>query len=181
MKRVWVLLGLVAFSGCVTAKPPRYYTLDMRPSGTVAPPCKVVFERLAPAESLARREILIKKSPTEIEYYALDRWAADLGELVLEKLASELAKPRDLSKTLVVSGTILSFEQVDISSGAEAHIKLALDFRAPNASRHQAPAFAKVYELNTPMSSATPADASLALSQGLVRLAAEIATDLERL
>ena len=50
----------------------------------------VRVERLREVESLARKEILVQRTPTQIEYYAVDQWAAAPGELISQKLEAEL-------------------------------------------------------------------------------------------
>jgi uncharacterized lipoprotein YmbA len=135
-------------------------------------------ERLRPAEPLARRELLIQKSPTEIEYYARDRWAADLGELVAQKLEAEFGPAPDGAKILVISGAILSFGQADLpGGGAEAHIKLKLAYRPAGVSRYVKPLLEKTHEVRFETKAATPAAVVKGLSEGLERVAADIAAD----
>lgn len=176
----FAILGLliVPFAGgCAHTPEPRYYTLNMTPSGTVHPDCNIEVDRLRPHDALTRTDILVKKSSTQIEYYALDRWAASLSELVPEKLQAEFGDPDPQRKTIVVSGTILAFEQVDRSDGADAHIKLELDLRNAGASRYDTPLLRKQYEATLSAGAAEPASVVEALSKGLEEIAAEIAAD----
>jgi uncharacterized lipoprotein YmbA len=180
--RFW--LGVVAVSlvaGCAGSPQPRYYTLDMTPSGSVNPECNVAIERLRPHDALTRVDILVMKTPTQIEYYAFDRWAASLSELVSDKLRSELGGHDPNRETVVVSGDILAFEQVDRDDGADAHIKLDLSFRKEGASRYSPALLRKRYEISVPAEAARPAAVVEVLSAGLETIAAEIATDASRI
>ncbi len=176
----FAILGLllVPFAGgCAHTPEPRYYTLNMTPSGTVHPDCNIEVDRLRPHDALTRTDILVKKSPTQIEYYALDRWAATLSELIPEKLQAEFGDPDPQRRTIAVSGTILAFEQVDRPDGADAHIKLELDLRNEGASRYDTPLLRKLYEVTLPANAAEPAAVVETLSKGLEEIAAEIAAD----
>lgn len=173
-----VTLGcLVMGLGCTTTPPPRYYTLDMAPSGTVHPECDFVVARIRATEPLARRDILVKKTPTEIEYYALEQWAADPGLLVSEKLAAELGHRPDAAKRIEISGEVLAFEQIDRHGGAEAHLKLYLEFRTAEQRPFDEPAMKRTYDLYLPVEATPPAGVVLALSKGLEHIAAAVAAD----
>ena len=177
--RVAVLCAIAGAlaGGCASTPEPRFYTLDMTPSRTVALETNVEVERLRPHDALTRVDILVKKTPTQIEYYALDRWAASLSELVPEKLRAEFGTHNPAHQTVVVSGDILAFEQVDRDSGAEAHIKLDLSLRDEGTGRYDKPLLRKRYEIYVPANQAHPAAVVEALSKGLEALASEIAVD----
>jgi len=150
----------------------------MRPSGGASTQYNIDVDRLRPAEALTRTDILIEKSPTEIEYYARDRWAAGLSELVAEKLESELGPDLDGRATIVISGKILAFGQAD---GAGAHIKLDVELRREDASRHDKALFEKTYEKSLPAGGNGPSAVVRALSRGLEMIAREIADDVNGL
>jgi len=174
------ILGSLAAAlagGCANSPEPRFYTLDMTPSGTATLDCNVEVERLRPHDALTRVDILVKKTPTQIEYYALDRWAASLSELVPEKLRAEFGDHDPARKTFIVSGEILAFEQVDRDSNAEAHVKLDLSLRDEGSSRYDAPLLRKRYEVSIPAVESHPAAVVEALSKGLETIAREIAAD----
>ena len=183
MNRIQIGLGVLAvlMCGCASSSPPRYYTLDMRPSGSASTQYNIDVDRLRPAEALARTDILIEKSPTEIEYYARDRWAAGLSELVGEKLESELGPDLDGRATIIISGRILAFGQADTADGAGAHIKLDIELRLESASRHDKALFEKTYEKTMPAGGKSPSAVVTALSQGLEMIAREIAADVNGL
>lgn len=179
MRRV-IAAGIVALAGaCAHVETPRYYTLDMTPSGTAPARCNVTVERLRPSDALTRNDILIKKSPTEVEYYALDRWVSGLGELVSEKLGIEFGAPKAERETVVVSGQITAFEQVDTGEGAEGHARLALEVRAEKDGRYGEPLLKKTYDTSVRMERAGPAAAVHALSRALEQIAAGLAADID--
>jgi len=124
MKRLALLTVVLGAVGCTSTPAPRYYTLDMTPSTQRELPCNIMVDRLRPAESLVRSDILIHKTPTQVEYYALDRWAASLGELVAHKLNAEFGPIDEQRETIFLTGEILAFEQVDVPGGAQAHINI---------------------------------------------------------
>jgi len=180
-RAVVVVLAIAAGIGCATSPAPRYYTIDMQPSHKARAACNIDIGRLRPTEALARNDMLIKKSATEIEYYAADRWASNLGELIREKLETEFGRNPEAEKTVLVSGDILAFEQVDEATGASARIKLDLEFRTEGAARDDGPVLRKIYELTAPAKDQTPGAVAEALSRGLEQLAAAIIEDVNTL
>ena len=171
---------MVCVAGCLSVPEPNYYTLDMRASGRVESPFVLDSVRIHAGEAVSRREIMIRTSPTEIEYYATQLWAADLGEQLSEKLKTEFG-PTDAPVAAVnIDGDLLAFEQVDTKDGADARIKLDLrvtmDFGAGTEPR----SFSKIYEtVVTAEAQAAPAIVK-ALSRGLEKIAGELAEDLAR-
>ena len=163
--------------GCVTAPAPRYFTLDMHPAGQAKAPVNIRVERLRESESIARKDILIQKNPTRIEYYAVDRWAAGLGEMIAQKFAVEWGTDEDSRATYVMSGTVLEFGQVDTPQGAEAHARMALEIRPNGTSRYEEPAFRKTYDVRRPAAAPTPPAVVEALSRCVEAIAAELAAD----
>lgn len=120
MRRHALVALLIAVAGCASGPATRYYTLDMKSSGGAKPAVNVSVDIFRVAEALARRNILIMKKPTQIEYYAVDEWAAGLEEIVAEKLNAEFGPRQDGRKTIVLSGAIHAFGQVDTPGGVEA-------------------------------------------------------------
>lgn len=180
-RTIFSSISLMLIMGCASTPQPLYYTLDMEASGQAKPSVNVDVDRLMPSESLARTDILIKKSQMEIEYYALHKWASNLGELVREKLESEFGPHNENRKTILISGKILSFEQVDSQGGAKANIKLELAFRNEEMRSHDKPLLKKVYKDSIPTESKTPASVVNALSDGLEKIAAMIVQDANKL
>ena len=172
---------LVLGAGCAHSPEPRFYTLDMTPSGKANASCNIAVERLRPHDALTRVDLMVKTSPTQVEYYALDRWAATLSELVPEKLRSEFGPPEGGRRAFILSGIILAFEQVDTAEGAQAHVKLDLELRNEGDSRYGAPLLHKVYEIAVPAEQPAPAEVVRALSAGLEMIATEIVADANAL
>src|SRR5690554_6802251 len=168
--RAMILLCLLPLIlGCATHSPARYYTLDMRPAGMASPSHSFQVTRFQVAQALSRDEIMIKMSPTEVEYYATDRWVAHIGELVARKLQVELEQENPVPGTskLEVSGTIHAFEQVDTPSGAEVYVALEIVVRKPTDSRHATPRFQRRYQENRATEAPGPAETVAALSRVL--------------
>jgi len=168
-------LGLSA--GCASVSP-TYYTLDMTPSGTVEKgPHHLVAAYFTVGEALTSRQIMIKKSPVEVEYYAASEWAAGLDKLVSEKLQAEWGGRAGQERALDVSGVIQAFEQIDMPDGADAHVRLAIAIRNAGESRYSVPLLEKVYHCRTSAAAATSLAVVEALNQCLEQIAAEIAAD----
>lgn len=173
-----MILALVVGAGCTTATPVRYYTLNMIPSGNPPAAVNIVIDRLRSVESLARKDILIKKTPTEIEYYASDQWAAGIDELVTEKLIEEFGTPSDQQRTLILSGVIQAFEQVDTPGGALAHAKLSAEFRK---DRYGDVLMTRVYDATAAVDSSSASAVVAGLSKCLETIARNIAADAAKL
>jgi len=184
MKRFAVIVVLAVVAGCLGGRTPQpsLHTLDMAPSGTARPSHNIDVDRLRPSEALGRRDILIKRSSTAVDYFELDQWASNLGEIVPEKLEAEFGEDLQGRDTILISGTILGFELADVSGGKhEAFIKLDLAFRWDGESLYETPLLEKVYEISLPMESGTAGDLAIALSRGLETIAAQIVEDVNGL
>jgi ABC-type uncharacterized transport system auxiliary subunit len=180
-----VCLGLVSAGagGCLSASAPdyRYWTVDMSSSGSAAPrTCNLHVEGIRCSSALASNEILIKVGPTRAEYYALDQWIAPLEELVAEKLGAEFGPIEQDRPTTFLRGVLLAFEQVDLpDGGAEAHIKLEVELRPTGPEGVPGVPLHKIYETRLPASERSAEAVVSALSEGLTRIAAEIARDAD--
>jgi len=181
--KLFVTLMLMATlaSGCVSNVVPDLYTLDMAPSAEAGAPVNIAVGRLRVAEALQNKRILIKKSATEIEYYAFAQWAASLDELLKEKLAVEFGPQDPNRETLVLSGTLLAFEQVDADTGGDAHARLAVEIRKEGTSHYSKPALAKTYDVRIAAEPATAGGVVEALSDCLEQVARQIAADVSAL
>lgn len=173
-----VCLAVSALVGCITGPPEaRLFTLDMRPSDAPQPAVNLRIDRLRPVQALARNQLFVRKTPTEVEYYASVQWAGNLTEQVTQKLAAEFGPIEDGRPTVHLLGDILAFEQVDVPDGAEARVKLAVELRDAASDRYDPPALERVYETSVPAASPSPEHVVEALSAGLAQLAARIAAD----
>ena len=88
MRQVAFILAVSLLAACASTPEPHYYTLDMTPAQDPAAEHLVRVERFTAAEPLARRNILIKKTPTQIEYYVGHQWAASPAGIVAETTTS---------------------------------------------------------------------------------------------
>lgn len=166
-------------TGCLSgSEPPQYFTLDMRGSGAPEPPVDINVGLLNVAEPLMQKNILIKKSPTEVEFYAVGQWAGGLDEMLREKLETEFGPTTSNSRTIMLTGELLAFEQVDTPEGALAHIKLEAELRDAGKSRYTEALLKKLYEISLPIQGDPGANAiAIALSRAVEQLAAQIAAD----
>ena len=167
--------------GCVSTPSISYYTLDMVPVAEDAPDLNVVVEKMDVSEMLARKDILIRSSATQVEYYATHQWAASVDELVQEKLTAILGPRMPDRKTLVVHGVVQDFGQVDVDGGAEASVRLALEFRDASARQYDAPLMEKVYVARERAASASAPEVVRALSRCVDHIASEIMIDAQTL
>ncbi len=164
-------------------KPPeveKLHTLNMAPSGKARAAHNIDVTALRRHESLSRNSILIRPTPTSVEYYAADRWAASVSTLVAEKLESEFGAPVEGRDTVQLSGAILAFERVDDAAGSAARVKLDLTLQRNALKGETRPILWKVYEETVPAASPSAQDVAKALSQSLETIAAAIAADVER-
>jgi len=172
-----VAVAALAAAGCASVSPV-YYTLDMTPSGNVAPgPHHLVAAHFTVGEALISRQLLIKKSAVEVEYYAASEWAAGVDKLVAEKLQTEWGTYGGQDRSLDVSGIVQAFEQIDTPQGADAHAKLAIAIRNAGESRYAPALLEKVYQCRRPADDATSLAVVEALNRCLEQIAAEIAAD----
>ena len=165
-------------ASCATAPPIAYYTIAMECAGGAEPGVNIVIDRVQVSEALGRRDLLIKKSPTEIEYYATAQWAASVNDLVSEKLLEEFGTPQDGRETVSLSLFVQAFDQVDLQGGgAEANAKITAEFRK---DRYGDVLLKKAYCEHEPAEAAPNAIAG-ALSKCLERIAVSIAADASTL
>jgi len=182
MKRIMTLLLLAVLAGgCASSPEPSLYTLNMEPSAQAGSPVNIEMTRLRVAEALQNKRILIKKSPTEIEYYAAAQWAASLDELLAEKLALEFGEEEPNRETMVLNGSLLAFEQIDDPAGPVAHVRLAIEARKEGASQYSKPELAKIYDVREPAESPGPGGIVKSLSQCLEETARQIVADISAL
>lgn len=171
---------MAILTGCVSVTESNYFTLDMRSSGQVESSFALEDVRIRPGEAVSRPEIMIRTSPTEVEYYATQRWAANLGEQLGEKLKSEFGEPSGASLGVTISGTLLAFEQIDTAVGADARIKLDIYVSFPSQDGESTLSFSRIYETVVRADEAAASAVVRALSRGLESIAAELAGDLAR-
>lgn len=178
MHRHWIVLLLTPLlAACASVPQYRYYTLDMSPRAGIDAPITVESVRISVNQALARPEILVRTSPTQIEYYALDRWAGGLDEQIDEKLKTEFGNPGPDPIRLRIDGMLMAFEQVDTPAGAEVRVKIDLSVEARDG---QPIRFTKLYYHSQPASAPNVDAVVEALSRAVEAIATEIAADVQR-
>lgn len=171
---IGVVLFMASLAGCASVPQFRYYTIDMQQGATLDPPARLTGVSFKVNEALAKPEILIRTSPTQIEYYALDRWASSLEEQLAEKFKTEFAGASGDRPPVNVTGRLMAFEQVDTSAGPEVRIKL--DIRAEGNPGDFG--LQKLYTASRPITGTGAAGAVEMLSRATEEIAAQFSADL---
>jgi uncharacterized lipoprotein YmbA len=175
--RLAVVALILVLVSCASAPDLDYYTLDMSSSGKAASNIDLEVGRFVVSQEIDRAQIVIQQSPTRIQFYATDRWASGLGEMVQRKLAAEFGPVVGGRRSLIVSGRVVALEQVDSPSGPQALARLEIAIRDGGAKHYEAPLLEKTYEARR-AADANSVDAVVqALSRAIEAIAAEIATD----
>ena len=179
IRRSGIVLIILTAAGCVSVPEVNYYTLDLRSSGRISGAFVIDSVRIRVGEAVSRREIMIRTSPTQVEYYATQVWAAGLDEQISEKLKAEFgARPVPDSIRIDIVGELLAFEQVDTPEGADAHVKIDLTITRSIANSEEKIEFSKVYETTVAADAQTAPAVVEALSHATELIASEIAEDL---
>lgn len=177
MRQLSILALFVVLSSCASAPSLDYYTVDMSPSGAGGASANLAVGRFVVSDKLDRHQIVIQESPTRIAYYATDRWASSIGEMVEQKLAAEFGPVDGARRSLIVDGRIVAFEQVDTAAGPVAKAALDVIVRDGASKRYEAPLLEKSYTVERPASEDSVDAVVRALSRALETIAAEIASD----
>lgn len=174
-------LCVCVLCGCASAPKIDYYTLGRDSSGRASPTVNLSVERFRSVEALNRSQIMVLESPSRIDYYAGDHWAGSIGELVQQKLAAEFGPLDSGRKTLIVSGTVVSCEQLDRPEGAEARVELEVVVRDSEIARYRPPLLEKTYASTRPVGGTSVESLVMELSRCVEDIAAEIAADIATL
>jgi len=177
MKRIPIVALLLVLISCASAPDLNYYTLDMRPSASGGSGANLVVDRFTTAEQFDRHQIVIQQSPTRVSYYAKDRWASSIGEMVEEKLSAEFGSVEAGQRTLIVAGRVTAFEQVDTPAGPKARVGFDIAIRDGDAKRYEMPLLEKSYQVERSAAHNSVDSVVQALSRAVEEIAAEIAED----
>lgn len=177
MKKTPIFGMLVLLISCASAPNLDYYTLDMTASDTSDGTVNLVVDHFRVAEKLDRHQIVIQQSPTRISYYATERWASSVGEMVEHKLAAEFGPVDADQRSLIVEGNVVAFEQIDSSSGPMARVGFEITIRDGESKRYETPLLEKSYEAEEPTSDNNVDAVVQALSRAVEEIAAQIAED----
>jgi len=177
MKQIPIVALLVVLVSCASAPNLDYYTLDMTASKASGRTVNLVVDRFSASEMLDRHQIVIQKSPTRVSYYADDRWASSIGEMVEQKLAAEFGPADGTQRSLIVAGKIVAFEQIDTAEGPVARVGFEITIRDGDQKRYEKPLLEKSYQAER-AATANSVDAVVqALSRAVEEIAAEITVD----
>ncbi len=165
----------------VSAKRETLHTLDMTPSGKAVARMNIDVAALRRSDALARNSILIRPSATSVEYFPQDRWAANVSNLVAEKLEAEFGAPETGRETVLLTGNIVAFERLDSAQGAAGHVKLDATLQGDSEGARERPLLWKMYEATAPAENNSAAAVAVALSRALEEIAVAVAADAERI
>ena len=177
MRHLSIVALLLVLISCASAPSLDYYAVDMTRSAAGGESVNLAVGRFSVSDKLDRHQIVIQESPTRIAYYATDRWASSIGEMVEQKLAAEFGPVDGTLRSLIVEGRILAFEQVDSAAGPVAKASLDVIIREGESKRYEAPLLEKSYTVERPASEDSVDAVVRALSRALEEIAAEIAED----
>lgn len=165
----------------VSAKRETLHTLDMTPSGKAVARMNIDVAALRRSDALGRNSILIRPNATSVEYFPQDRWAANVSNLVAEKLEAEFGAPETGRETVQLTGTIVAFERLDSAQGAAGHVKLDAMLQGDSEGARERPLLWKMYEATAPAEDNSAAAVAVALSRALEEIAVSVAADAERI
>lgn len=168
---------ILVLASCASTPDLDYYTLDMSSSGKIVTDLNLEVGRFTASQRLDRTQIVIQQSPTRIEFYATERWASSVSEMVESKLAAEFGPPVDGRRALLVSGKVVALDQIDSPSGPQALARLEIAIREGGAKRFETPLLEKTYEARRAADSNSVDAVVQALSRAVEAIAAEIAAD----
>ncbi|HOK09525.1 MAG TPA: ABC-type transport auxiliary lipoprotein family protein [Candidatus Hydrogenedens sp.] len=128
------LIGNICI-GCISAPPLHYYTLEwsLKHQQDTSQPLWLQVASIKLAEPLKRKEIMIRKSPVEIEYYSTHLWASSLEELLTHKI-NQSFMCENLSKNtpdVYLHIDVLNFEVVEMSPQINVDVKFVVQFLNP--------------------------------------------------
>lgn len=126
----------VIFSGCISGPSLHYYTLEntIKPVEDTAPLClQVASIRLA--ESLKRKEIMVRKNSVQVDYYSVHLWASSLEELITNKVNQTFLCYQSEKKLpdYYLHIDVLNFEEVETATFPVAYVKLVVQFLNPSS------------------------------------------------
>jgi ABC-type uncharacterized transport system auxiliary subunit len=134
----FVLAVLMILSGCVRAKFPNYYALDVPPPPD--PPAKegvraslAVREFRSPTY-LRQGAIVYKTSPEQIGFYNYQRWAVDPREVVTNAVTDRLRASGNFTQVkvydgrsdidYVLTGRLEKLEEIDYEAGVKVEVAI---------------------------------------------------------
>lgn len=126
----------VIFNGCISGPSLHYYTLEntIKPLEDATPLCLQVSS-IRLAESLKRKEIMVRKNSVQVDYYSVHLWASSLEELITNKVNQTFLCYQSEKKLpdYYLHIDVLNFEEVETSTFPVAYVKLVVQFLNPNS------------------------------------------------
>ncbi len=186
MKRRAVLAGGLALVGCAASVEPRFHSLA--PSLTSAPaavPLSVGIEPVDVAAVLARRELVLRPTPTEVTLTGDDLWAEPVDSMLQRVLAEDIARALGIAQVVrlptrvpstpdrLVEVQMLELEGRDGTTAAVTAVWRIFAGRPPRVIRDGRTASAIAYA-----PSGDVAALVRGLNEGVARLAQDIAQAL---
>ncbi len=180
---------LILFSGCAASQAPTsYYTLsapeDSNLSRSVSRAQTLLIEPVRLAEYLDVRELVVRTESHQISYLGSHHWGGSLGGMIRDLLMHDLQDQLSDYQVVVVPGTDRSVQRLLITID---HFEQDLDQSALVKGNWQllpAPGQSTgagaMFSFRTPLTSTSPQDLAAALSQGLIKVSAQIANHLNK-
>lgn len=121
-------------SGCISGPSLRYYTLEntIKPLENETPLCLQVSS-IRLAESLKRKEIMVRKNSVQVDYYSVHLWASSLEELISNKVNQTFLCHQSEKKApdYYLHIDVLNFEEIETSTLPIASVKFIVQFLNP--------------------------------------------------
>jgi ABC-type uncharacterized transport system auxiliary subunit len=146
MRAIWVyvVMGLLAGCGSVSAPATKYYKLDIPPAPTPAGPSAAVALRIEPfrTTSLLRQDrIVYCPSAVEVGFYEYHRWAEPPNDTVTKALADQLMRRRVFQSVeisdggdkadYVLRGSIDRLQEVDYLGAVRVQVSISAELDDP--------------------------------------------------
>jgi len=126
----------VIFNSCISGPSLHYYTLEntIKPVEDATPLCLQVSS-IRLAESLKRKEIMVRKNSVQVDYYSVHLWASSLEELITNKVNQTFLCYQSEKKLpdYYLHIDVLNFEEVETPTFPVAYVKLVVQFLNPNS------------------------------------------------
>ena len=125
---------LFSLSSCISGPSLHYYTLEnpIKPLENTTPLCLQVSS-IRLAESLKRKEIMVRKNSVQVEYYSVHLWASSLEELISNKINQTFLchHSEKMTPDYYLHIDVLNFEEIETSTVPVANVKFIVQFLNP--------------------------------------------------
>jgi len=125
---------LFLLPGCISGPSLHYYTLEntIKPLENTTPLCLQVSS-IRLAESLKRKEIMVRKNSVQVDYYSIHLWASSLEELISNKMNQTFLchHSEKMALDYYLHIDVLNFEELETSTLPIANVKFIVQFLNP--------------------------------------------------